>query len=122
MHATYAKNIRRFYLFRFLADLQLWMPIWVIYLREDRDLSLTQITALDAPFWLVMVLAEVPTGAVADRFGRRASLASGVALNCVALFVFGIADSYALLLGSYILWATSLTLCSGADWRSSSIR
>ncbi|MCC7364223.1 MAG: MFS transporter [Dehalococcoidia bacterium] len=111
----YAGNIRRFYIFRFLMDLQLWLPIWVIYLREERDLSLTQITALDAPFWLVMVLAEVPTGAVADRFGRKVSLAMGAGVNCAAIFIFGIADSYAVLLASYILWAVAWTLCSGAD-------
>ena len=64
-------NIRKFYVYRFLENLYLWLPIWVVYLQQQRGLSLAQIGALDAPFWLVSVLAEVPTGAFADRYGRR---------------------------------------------------
>jgi MFS family permease len=112
---AYEANLRKFYLFRFLVDFQLWLPIWVIYLREERGLSLTQITALDAPFWLVLVLAEVPTGVVADRFGRKVSLAYGAGINAVAIFIFAIADSYPLLLSSYLLWGVAWTLFSGAD-------
>lgn len=112
---AFEANLRRFYLFRFLVDFQLWLPIWVIYLREERGLSLTQITALDAPFWLVLVLAEVPTGVVADRFGRKVSLTYGAGVNAIAVFIFAIADNFALLLSSYLLWGVSWTLYSGAD-------
>ena len=42
-------NIWRFYLFRFFVDFQLWLPIWAVYLIDERGLSLTQLTALDAP-------------------------------------------------------------------------
>ena len=68
---AYEANIRKSYLYRFLMEFQLWWPIWVIYLQRERGLSLTQITLLDLPFFFLMVLAEVPTGAIADRFGRR---------------------------------------------------
>ena len=61
---------------------------------SERGLSLTQITLLDTPFFLLIVLAEVPTGAIADRFGRRSSLMLGSALFAVAVFIFGVADSY----------------------------
>ena len=108
-------NVRRLYLYCFLSNLQLWLPTWVLYLQKERGLSLAQITALDAPFWLIVVLAQVPTGAFADRWGRRLSLVVGGVLYSGALLVFGIADSYALILGSYALWAVSLAFGSGAD-------
>ncbi|HZU76596.1 MAG TPA: hypothetical protein VFA70_07515, partial [Dehalococcoidia bacterium] len=60
-------NVRRLYLYCFLVNLQLWLPTWVLYLQRERGLSLGQITALDAPFWLIVVLSQVPTGAFADR-------------------------------------------------------
>ena len=64
--SKYEANLWKFYFFRFLVDFQLWLPIWVIYLQKERGLSLSQITFLDAPFWLVLGCMEVPTGAVAD--------------------------------------------------------
>lgn len=112
---AYAANVRRFYLYKFLSNLQLWFPIWVLYLTRERGLSLTQVTALDAPFWLVMVLAEIPTGAVADRWGRKLSLLLGGILLALAIFLFGIGTSYPMLLISYLVWGVAMTLGSGAD-------
>lgn len=108
-------NIRKSYVYRFLMEFQLWWPIWVVYLQVQRGLSLTQITILDTPFFFLMVLAEVPTGAIADRFGRRWSLMLGSSLFAVAVFVFAIADSYPIILLSYGAWGLGLTFQSGAD-------
>ncbi|HYM16459.1 MAG TPA: MFS transporter [Dehalococcoidia bacterium] len=108
-------NVRKSYIYRFLMEFQLWWPIWVVYLQVQRGLSLTQITLLDTPFFFLMVLAEVPTGAIADRFGRRWSLMLGSSLFAVAVFVFAIADSYPVILLSYGAWGLGLTFQSGAD-------
>ncbi len=112
---AYEANIRKSYLYRFLMEFQLWWPIWVIYLQRERGLSLTQITLLDLPFFLLIVLSEVPTGAIADRFGRKWSLMLGSSLFAVAVFIFGIAESYPLILLSYGAWGLGLTFQSGAD-------
>ncbi len=113
--SKYEANLWKFYLFRFLVDFQLWLPIWVIYLQKERGLSLSQITLLDAPFWLVLVFMEIPTGAVADRFGRKTSLMWGAAANSIAVLIFGIAGNFFVLLISYLAWAVAWTLYSGAD-------
>ena len=112
---AYEGNIWKSYLYRFLMEFQLWWPIWVIYLQKQRGLSLTQITLLDTPFFVLMVLAEVPTGAIADRFGRRWSLVLGSSLFAVAVFIFAIADSYPVILLSYGAWGLGLTFQNGAD-------
>ncbi|HEY8173479.1 MAG TPA: MFS transporter [Dehalococcoidia bacterium] len=108
-------NIWKSYVYRFLMNFQLWWAIWVIYLLKERGLSLTQITLLDTPFFLLIVLAEVPTGAIADRFGRRYSLMIGSALFAVAVFIFGVADNYLIILISYTAWGLGQTFQSGAD-------
>lgn len=112
---SFESNVRKSYLYRFLMEFQLWLPIWILYLQQDRGFSLTQITVLDTPFFLLMVIAEVPTGAVADRFGRRVSLMLGSGFFAIAIFVFGIADNYAIILVSYVAWGLALTFQSGAD-------
>ncbi len=111
----YESNVWKSYVYRFLMEFQLWLPIWVVYLQVKRGLSLTQITVLDTPFFLLMVFAEVPTGAVADRFGRRWSLMLGSSLFALALFIFAIADNYAIILLSYTAWGLALTFQSGSD-------
>ncbi len=111
---AYAANIWKLFLYTFLMEFQLWWPIWVVYLLEMRGFSLTEISLLGGPFWLVMVLAQVPTGAVADRWGRKWSLLLGTVFFSWSIIVFGLSSNYALVLISYLGWAIALTFQSGA--------
>ena len=112
---AYEQNIWKAYIFQFLVSFQLWWPIWVIFLTDERGFSLTQVTGLEALFWVVIVIAEVPTGVVADRFGRKVSLMAAAAVTSVAILVFGLAESYPIVLLSYVVWGIGLTFQSGAD-------
>jgi MFS family permease len=112
---AYEANIWKSYLFQFLLAFQLWWPIWVVYLTDYRGFSLTQVSVLEALFWVVIVIAEVPTGAVADRFGRKTSLVLSAVAFTGAVLVFGLAGNYWLVLVSYVLWGFQLSLQSGAD-------
>src|SRR5918997_454660 len=96
---------RRYYVYRAIVSLSLWAPVWVLYLQRRRGLSLAEVTVLDAVFWAGIALSEIPTGAVADTFGRKTSMALGTALSAGAMLVFGLASTYELLLVSYMLWA-----------------
>ena len=87
----------------------------MLYLRDERGLSLAQITLLEVPLFLLIVLIEVPTGAIADRFGRKVSLMLASAILALAMFVYGIATSYPLILVSNLAWGLAFTFRSGAD-------
>ncbi|HBZ70683.1 MAG TPA: hypothetical protein DEP35_13500 [Deltaproteobacteria bacterium] len=112
---AFESNVWKSYLYGFLTDLPLTAPIWVLYLRDARGFSLTQIAWLEVPLFLLITFAEVPTGAVADRFGRKVSLLIGSALLAVAIAVYGIASSYLLILVSNLAWGLAFTFRSGAD-------
>ena len=62
-------NVLKYYLYNFFLNFQLWWPIWIIYLKEDRGLSQAQVTLIDIPFWLSIVLLQIPAAALADRWG-----------------------------------------------------
>ena len=111
----YEANIWKSYVFQFLYSFQLWWPIWVLYLTDYRGFSLTQVGTLEALFWLVIILSQVPTGAIADRFGRKTSLMLAGAFTTAAILVFGIAANYWIVLVSYVAWGVGLTFSSGAD-------
>ena len=112
--AALQRNIRFYYIYAFFAMFQLWAPIWVLFLL-DRGFSLTEVTVLDMASFVIIALAEMPTGAVADRWGRKVSLGLGTALLPVSVVIFGLSHSFLLVLVSYLFWSIAFTLTSGAD-------
>jgi MFS family permease len=111
----YEANIWKSYAFQFLYSFQLWWPIWVIYLTDYRGFSLTQVGTLEALFWIVIILSQLPTGLIADRFGRKLSLMLAGVFTTAAILVFGVAGNYWIVLVSYVAWGIGLTFASGAD-------
>jgi MFS family permease len=114
MSVSYRGNVWRLFLVQALLMFILWVPIWVVFLQR-KGLVLTQIGLLEGFAWVLTATLEVPTGAIADRFGRKASIAMGAFLYSAAMFlILAEALSPAFLLG-YALWNSSLAFVSGAD-------
>jgi MFS family permease len=109
------RNLALLCVFWFLRDFQLWYPVWVVFLTLERGFSLTSVTVADGLFLVGVVLLEVPTGAVADRWGRSRSMGLGALLLGVAVLIFAFANSFTVLLASFLLWSLAQTLMSGAD-------
>jgi MFS family permease len=110
----YRGNIWRLFAVQALLMFILWVPIWVIFLQR-KGLSLTQVGLLEGVAWTITAFLEVPTGAIADRWGRKASIAVGASLYGLAMFlILAEALSPAFLLG-YALWNSSTAFVSGAD-------
>ncbi|MDA1010917.1 MAG: MFS transporter [Chloroflexi bacterium] len=89
--------------------------IWVIYLTDTRGLTLGQALLFEAVFSAVVIATEVPTGMVADRFGRRLSLLIGSAFVVLAFLAFGTGSSLVVLLLTYAFVGLGETSFSGAD-------
>jgi MFS family permease len=84
---------RRFVVLRGLR----WMPIgillpFIILLPLARGLSLAEAGAIWALHSLVALLFEVPSGAVADGYGRRRTLVAGASLMAVSLVIYAVAE------------------------------
>ncbi len=110
----YARNLRVYYLFYMASGFLIWLPIWMVYLIDGRGMSLTQVALMETIFWVALVIAEVPTGAIADRWGRRTSLFLGGCGFTIASVAFAFSSSYVMLAVSYGIMAVSMTLYSGA--------
>ena len=109
------RDLRLLAAFWFLRDFQLWIPVWIVFLTEERGFSLTQVTAAEGLFLAGMVSLEVPTGAVADRWGRSRSLALGALTLAASVLIFAFTTSFPVLLASFLLWSLAAALMSGAD-------
>lgn len=108
-------NVWKVFLVRGFFWLHFFSAVLVPFLTETGGLSLSQVFALNAWFMLCCSVFEAPTGALADMFGRRLTLAAGGAVAVLAallyvrwpgLWGFALAET---------VFAAAYTLQSGAD-------
>src|SRR5512132_831873 len=87
MGNRFAANIPRYFVYTALKGFSFGLigAMWVIFLTQRRGLSLAQASLVDVMFFVAAAFGEVPTGIVADRFGRKASLIVGAILLCVGI-------------------------------------
>jgi len=109
-----ARDLRLFYLFRLLSTSYLFVPVRVAF-ATSRGLGIGEVMLLSSIFSLVVILCEVPTGALADRLGRRPAMMAGALAMIAACVTLSCADGFALFALGEALAALSMTLCSGAD-------
>ena len=75
----------------------------------------TKIFILEAWFILWIVLLEIPTGVIADKYGRKISVALGALFFAIDLLIFGTTRNYYVLYLAEFLGAMGFALISGAD-------
>lgn len=107
------KNIRKNYLYTFLANAGLSEAIWMLYLAY-RGMSLVEIGLLESVFHVTSLFMEVPTGIVADRFGRRTSRVLGRGVALVSTLILLSATDFLTIAAAFVLSAISYNLESGA--------
>ncbi len=103
------------YLFGFLKNLQFFGALSVPFYLQRIGLGYGKMFILEALFSGAMMALEIPTGVVADRWGRKISLFWGSALMAFSFLAFGIVRAFWLLAASEILCALGMTMISGAD-------
>ncbi len=109
------RNLRLMLGFTLVAQFQPHLAIWVVYLTDYRHLTLTQVGIMEALYWGVKLIAEVPTGAFADRFGRRLTFITGTVVEGAGIAIFALAGTFPLLSLSYLLWSLGFAFRSGND-------
>lgn len=93
------------------------IPLYPLYalLFADTGLSGSQISALFAIWSAVGVLAEVPSGAVADRFSRRGCLVAAGILQAAGYLGWVLLPGFAGFAAGFVLWGLGGSLISGAQ-------
>ncbi|MEK6606771.1 MAG: MFS transporter [Myxococcota bacterium] len=107
-------RLKLFYLYRFLGESFFFVPALWPFL-ESRGLAPAEILLLNSFFCVVVVVFEVPTGALADRIGRRPAMMLGSLAMAVACLTYYVSSSFAAFAAAEALLALGLTLMSGAD-------
>jgi len=103
------------YIFNFLKNVQFFGAVAVPFFLYRAQLDYVRMFTLEAVFSVSMMLMEIPTGIVADRWGRRTSLILGSITLGAGFFCIALTQSFALLALAEVVAAAGLTLLTGAD-------
>lgn len=109
----YKKNIVLEYFHTFTRNFSLTHAIWLLYLAA-RGFSIVEIGIFEGIFHLSSLTMEIPTGAVADIYGRKTSRLLGVILFTVYLLIMAYSYNPILVGFGFVLCGISYTLESGA--------
>jgi len=85
--------IRRFSLYGFLKNQRYFEPFIILFFLQQ-GLSFTQIGFLIAFRELFITLMEIPSGAIADLFGRRRSMILSFTSYIISFAIFGSSQDY----------------------------
>ncbi len=107
------RNIPKNYLYTFLSGTRLSEAIWMLYL-AFRGMSLVQIGLIESVFHVTSMLMEVPTGIIADRFGRKTSRILGRLVAMVGTALMIGSSSFWGFATAFVFVALSFNLESGA--------
>ncbi len=106
-------NINKNYIFLGLNTLDLTRGLWMIYL-FSRGFSLVQLGILEGIFHLTTFVMEIPTGIVADLWGRKLSRVLGRITFLISLGILFLSQSFFFQLIGFIITAIGYNLESGA--------
>ncbi|MFQ5843469.1 MAG: MFS transporter [Planctomycetota bacterium] len=109
------RNFRLFLGFRATTRAILFAPYIFHFMTAVRHVTVEQYGILQAIYYITVVAAEVPSGVLADRIGRRATLVAGALLNSAACFVFAAAPGFWQFAAGEALFALGTASISGAD-------
>jgi MFS family permease len=97
-----------------VADALPLYPLYALFF-ADTGLSDAEISALFALWSVVAIVAEVPSGAIADRWSRRGCLVTAGFLHAAGFTVWLLAPGFAGFAIGFAVWGLGGSLVSGAQ-------
>ncbi|MBI4086532.1 MFS transporter [Candidatus Kaiserbacteria bacterium] len=99
------------------------MAIYTMYLME-KGLTLFEVNLVNCAYFATLFICEIPTGAIADVFGRKMSYVLSCVLYGIGMLVYGISDSFFGFIAAEMICAVGSTCATGAfqGWFVSSLR
>jgi len=108
------RNIRVTYLLETLININFTQALWVTYL-AFKGFSLVEIGLCESAFHLTSITMELPTGMVADLYGRKVSRLASIIVKILYLILLFFANSFPMVIAAFVLCAIGYNLDSGSD-------
>ena len=111
---TIKGNIWKLYTIKGLMWFMVAMPIIVLFFQEN-GLSLQEVMILQASYSMMVAFMEIPSGYLADLFGRKKTLVIGTIFCFLGFALFGISFGFWEFLVAEILLGIGNSFISGSD-------
>jgi len=110
---NYKNNIKLDYIYTFIRSFNLTQGIWLIYLAY-RGFTLIEIGIFEGIFHISSLSMEVPTGMVADLYGRKLSRILSVLIYILYLLIIILSNNFIIVAFGFFLCGLSYTFESGS--------
>ena len=107
-------NILKMYILKGVLWFMVAMPIIVLFFQEH-GLTLTEVMILQSIYSLSVALFEIPSGYIADIFGRKKSIVFSTILSFVGYLVFSFYGGFYAFAIAQVLVGIGGSLISGSD-------
>ena len=111
---NYGKNIPRLYLVKIAKWFNLIMPTIVLFY-QDNGMGMHDIFVLKAIYSVAMVVLEIPSGWMADVWGRKKTLLLGSILGTLGVLIYSISHGFWAFALAEIILGIGFSFVSGAD-------
>ncbi|MHA1986902.1 MAG: MFS transporter [Promethearchaeota archaeon] len=108
-------NIWKSYLFKFFMGLHLISGVLLPFFMKWGGLTFVEVMFLQSYFTMMVLLFEIPCGAIADYLSRKYSLILGAFITAFAALIYGSIPDILIFVIGETLWAFAGALISGTD-------
>ncbi len=98
----------------FASEFVLIYPLYSIMFSERTNISAAGVGLLLGLWQIAQIIAEVPTGIIADRFSKKYAIIAGKALKAICFVIWLMFPSFTGYLVGFMLWGIGEAFTSGA--------
>lgn len=107
------RNILALYISDVILGTYFQLPIWIVY--QSQFLSFEKIAFFAGLALIVEVVTQMPTGAFADIYGRKTSLALGNLFMALPMFLIAVHPNAEIMWIYAIMWGLGSSFCMGTS-------
>ncbi len=112
---NYKSNIFKYYIFSFILGIHTVRAVYYPYMTIWGGLSFFQMMLLQSYFTAMIVILEIPSGAIADYLGRKTALVLSALSIALAAYTYSIIPNFYIFMLAETFWALGVSLMSGTN-------
>lgn len=99
-----SSRVYRFYAYQSASAFAIWIPYWALWMNAHVA-SYFEFTLADVAFWVGLLIFQLPVGVLADRMGRKWTIALSEAFRTAGILGYGLGINLLGYVAANIIWS-----------------